>query len=63
MARYGGGTLSERLAEAGLLSAFDAAARALDRDRMMDILRLAEVDDPASTVDAILADPRKYGYR
>lgn len=56
-------TLNERLHAAGLLAAFDAAARERNRDRMIAILQRVDVEDPAWSADAVLEDPARYGYR
>lgn len=55
-------TVNERLAEAGLLEAFDIAARARNRDALLRLLSKVAVDDPAATADPILKDPKRYGY-
>jgi hypothetical protein len=55
-------TVNERLYAANLLSAWDAAAKARDRDRMIGILEAVELgDQAATTADAVLSDPRRYG--
>jgi hypothetical protein len=55
-------TVNERCFEAGLVEAFDAAAKARDRSEMIRIL--AEVGVPGADVstDTILANPARYGY-
>ena len=65
--RFTGMTLNERLFVAGLLEAWGEAALHRDRDRMIEIL--AEVtdarfthDSAIRTVDAVLADPGKFGF-
>ncbi|HEV2082382.1 MAG TPA: hypothetical protein VGR32_07990 [Brevundimonas sp.] len=59
---YSALTINERLAEANLLDAFDIAAKARDREAMLRLLAKVAVADPASTVDPILKDPKRYGY-
>ena len=59
---YSGMTLNERLFAAGLLGAFDDAARRRDRDVMIELLRRVEVETPEWSVEAILADPGRYGF-
>ena len=59
---YSAMTINERLAEAGLLDAFDIAATSRDREAMMRLLAEVDVADPASTADPILNDPKRYGY-
>jgi hypothetical protein len=60
----GGMTVNERLYTLGLLSEFDAAARRQDRRTMLEMLLQAELSesDAASCVDAIFADPKRYGF-
>lgn len=55
-------TVNERLIEAGLLEAFDIAAKARNREAMLGLLAEIAVPNPASTVDPILNDPKRYGY-
>lgn len=57
-----GMTVNERLFTAGLLDAFDAAARRRDRARMIELLSAVDVEDTARSVDTILANPERYGY-
>lgn len=60
--RYAGMTVNERLFEAGLMQAFDAAARARDRAELIRILADVAVDDAAWSADTLLEDPKRYGY-
>lgn len=57
-------TVNERLSSAGLLSEFDAAARSRQRDRLIELLLRVELsrEQAESTVAALLANPREYGY-
>ena len=55
-------SVNERLYETRLIDAFDAAARARDRDVMIAILNKVAVGDAAASVDVILKDPSHYGY-
>ena len=57
-------TINELLYTLGLLSEFDAAARRRDRAAMLVMLRRAELSesDAASCVDAVIADPKRYGF-
>ena len=55
-----GMTVNERLYEVGLIEAWDAAARARDRERLIAIL--AEIDVAPTTADSLLANPAKYGF-
>jgi hypothetical protein len=61
---YGGMTVNERLAAAGLLAEFDAAARRRDRSEMIAILMRVELTgaQAAETADRIIAKPSMYGY-
>jgi hypothetical protein len=59
---YAAMTVNERLFTAGLMDAFDEAARSLDRGRMIAILAEVDVGTPDWTADMILANPSKYGY-
>jgi hypothetical protein len=61
---YAGMTTNERLFAAGLLEAFDEAARRRDREEMMRLLIEVELEpaDAARTVEFIIADPRKYRF-
>jgi len=62
--RYGGMTVNERLFSAGLLDQFEAAAWNRDRGRMIALLVAVELTDEAPRiVDAVLANPVKYGYQ
>lgn len=55
-------TVNERLFNAGLLDAFDSAARAKNRAEMIRLLTEVDVEDPALTADPILESPERYGY-
>ncbi len=50
-------TINERLFDAGLMQAFDAATRARDRAEMMCLLTDVNVDDAVWSADAILKSP------
>lgn len=58
---FDGMTLNERLFSAGLIEAFDAAARCRDRDAIVGILTKVAVEDAGSTADSILAARRCIG--
>ena len=60
--RFAGMTLNERLVMAGMMDQWNAAARARDRAGMLKVLEQVEIAEPAPIVDAVLADPRKYGF-
>jgi hypothetical protein len=55
-------TVNERLFDAGLTDAFDAAARARDRAEMIRLLIEVDVEDAAWSADTILKRPEPYGY-
>ena len=59
---YAGMTVNERLFDAGLMEAFDAAATAKDRAEMVRLLREVDVEDAALSADTILKDAQRYGY-
>lgn len=65
MSKYGGMTVNERLAEAGLLSAWDEAVARRDRDGMIGILERVEMttSQAAQTTDTVLANPGLYGFK
>lgn len=60
--RYAGMTVNERLFEAGLMNAFEAAALARNRSEMIRILTEVNVEGAVWSADAILQDPKKYGF-
>ncbi len=62
--KYDGMTVNERLYAADLLDAYEAAAMNRDRTTMIAILVRAEMtpEQSVQTTDAILADPKKYGF-
>ena len=55
-------TLDERLGEAGPVGRWDAAVRRRDRAATIAVLEEAGLTEPAPTADAVLADPRRYGF-
>jgi hypothetical protein len=57
-----GMTVNERLFYVGALDRWDAAVRQRDRDTMIDLLQQVEVSDPHLTVDAVLANTKRYGF-
>jgi hypothetical protein len=59
---FAGMTLNERLVAAGLVERWDAAVRRRDRAAMIAVLKEAGLAEPAPTADAVLADPRRYGF-
>ena len=54
-------TVNERLFAAGKLNRFDLAIRLGWRWWAIKILRSVDLETPERTVDAILADPTRYG--
>lgn len=61
---FGGMTVNERLVTAGLVGQFDAAINAGDGPHAIELLKQVAMSESgaAATVDAVLADPSKYGY-
>lgn len=55
-------TVNERLFHVGILDQWDAAVRRRDRQELISLLERVEVGNPDRTVDALLANPKKYGY-
>ena len=57
-------TVNERLFVAGLVQQFDEAISSGDRPRAIGILLRVALSDASAgeTVDAVLANPEKYGY-
>ncbi len=53
--RYAGMTLNERLSDAGLLDAFDAARASGDRKTLIALCREVDADDPEWIGDAALS--------
>ena len=60
---YAGMTVNERLFAAGKLNLFDFAIRLGWRGWAIRILRSVDLETPERTVDAILADPTRYGRK
>ncbi len=60
--RYVGMTVNEPLFEAGLMDAFETAARARDRSEMIRVLTQLDVEGAAWSADTILKNPTKYGF-
>jgi hypothetical protein len=57
-------TVNERLFTAGLIGQFDAAIDTGDRHRAIELLKQVAMSEnrAVTTVDAVLANPSKYGY-
>jgi hypothetical protein len=55
-------TVNERLSHVGIIDRWDEAARRRDREMMIALLEQVEVPDPHLIADAVLADPKKYGF-
>jgi len=64
MPDYSGMTVNERLVLAGLMDAFDQAARRRNRAEIIEVLLKVELtpQQAAWTTDALLANPARYGY-
>jgi hypothetical protein len=65
MSLYAGMTVNERLVVSGQIAAWDATVARRDRAGMIEVLMSTELSEKqaAETTDAVLADPRKYGFR
>jgi hypothetical protein len=57
-----GMTVNERLSHVGIIDRWDEAARRRDRTAMVALLEQVEVPEPHLTADAVLADPKKFGF-
>jgi hypothetical protein len=57
-------TVNERLFSLGLLDEFDSLVRGRKRDELVALLKRAELSDVDATscADAVLADPKRFGY-
>jgi hypothetical protein len=55
-------TVNERLFHVGTMDQWVAAARRRDRTTMVRLLAEVEVPTPERTVDAVLANPKKFGF-
>jgi hypothetical protein len=58
---FAGMTVNERLWSAKMIDQWDVAVKARDSDAMLAILSSLYVAAPQRTVDAVLADPGRYG--
>ena len=60
----GGMTVNERLVVLGLFDKWDAAAKSRNRSRMIQILSQCAMTQKQceETTDALLANPKKYGF-
>lgn len=57
-----GMTVNERLFHVGILDQWDAAVRRRDRKQMIVLLERVDIAEPHLTVDAVLANPKMYGF-
>jgi hypothetical protein len=57
-----GMTVNERLSHVGIIDQWDEAARRRDRAAMIELLEQVEVPEPHLIADAVLADPKKFGF-
>lgn len=62
--RFAGMTVNERLYEGSVMEDFDEAAKVRNRQKMISLLLQVELsqEQAVQTTDAILANPKKYGY-
>lgn len=61
---FGGMTVNERLSSAGLLGQWDEAIESGQCDRAIEVLMRVALSEhrAAATVDAVLANPARYGF-
>ncbi len=57
-----GMTVNERLWHVGIIDRWDEAARRRDRGAMIAPLEQVDVPEPHLIADAVLADPKKFGF-
>lgn len=55
-------TVNERMSHVGIIDRWDEAARQRDRNTMIALLEQIEVSEPHLIADAVLADPKKFGF-
>ncbi len=53
-------TVNERFYALGMLEAFHTAFQARDRETMIALYQTAEIEDAATCVDDMLANPERY---
>jgi len=60
---YGGMTVNERFFAAEILPEWDAAVRARNCKRMVELLSRVDLADQAEQIaNAVLANPQRYGF-
>jgi hypothetical protein len=64
MTDYKGMNVNERLCVSDLLQEFEKAAKSRDRGQMISMLLTVNLtpEQAASTTDAALANPKRYGF-
>lgn len=64
MSNLGGMTVNERLYTLNLMDDFDSSIKSRQRELAIQLLEKAEFSNSQAieTVDAILHNPKKYGY-
>ncbi len=62
--RFAGMTVNERLYAGSVMEDFDEAVKVSNRQKMISLLQRVELsqEQAVQTTDAILINPRKYGY-
>ena len=55
-------TVNERMSHVGIIDRWDEAARQRDRNMMIALLEAVEISEPHLIADAVLADPKKFGF-
>jgi hypothetical protein len=57
-----GMTVNERMSHVDIIDLWDDAVRHRDRSAMVALLEQVEVSEPHLIADAVLADPKKFGF-
>jgi hypothetical protein len=60
--KLSGMTVNERLSYVGTIDEWEAAARRRDRLKMASLLTEVEIPTPEKIVDAVLVNPKKFGF-
>ncbi|MBZ5591658.1 MAG: hypothetical protein LAP39_05445 [Acidobacteriia bacterium] len=56
-------TTNERLSVAGLLTEWDMAVKARNRERMIQLLAQVDLSEQAASIaDSVLANPKRYRF-
>lgn len=60
---FNGMTVNERLGNAGLFVQWDEAVAAKNREKLIELLTIVQVQNPERTVDKLLSNLIFYGYK